>query len=431
MTVNPLDWSLLHGAVPVLLLVAGWVSLLGLAVSGTPRWWTRRVPLAVLVAAALTALIVVAVDHWWHPFPEDLPNDVVRWIAIALLGLCLAAVRLPVLRRRGRVLAPVAAALVVSMAASEVNRHYQEYPTLRAMLAPRTDALPTGRTANTVAVPPGRTLSEVWRPPSGLPAKGTLSSVAVPGTTSGFRARDGYVYLPPAYRADPRPLLPVVVLMAGQPGSPADWVNSGGVQQVLDDFAAAHGGLAPVVVMVDPLGSELGNTLCMDSSLGKVQTYLAQDVPDWVRAHLQTATDRRARSIGGISFGGTCSLQLAVNAPQVYGSFADLSGQSEPTLGSHDETVKEAFGGDESAFDAVDPAHLMARRTFPDTAGLFMVGSADGEFEPQQRQMYAAATAAGMHTEFRTVPGGHNWSTFHAEITVAVPWLARQQGLIR
>ncbi|GAA4850977.1 alpha/beta hydrolase [Kitasatospora terrestris] len=428
---NPLDWSLIHGPVPVLLLIAGWVSLLGLAVSTTRHWWTRRVPCAVVAAAALTVLVVVWVDEWWHPFPEDLPGDVVFWIAVALLGLCLAAVRMPVLHWRGRVVALVAAALVVAMAANEVNRHYQEYPTLRAMLAPKTEALTTGRTEHTVAVPAGKTLSEVWQPPAGMPAKGTLSSVDIPGTKSGFNARDGYVYLPPAYQADPRPLLPVIVLLAGQPGGPADWVNSGGVQQVLDDFAAAHHGLAPVVVIADPIGSTLGNTLCMDSKIAKAQTYLAEDVPDWVRTHLQTATDRRATSIAGISFGGTCSLQLAVNAPQVYGSFADMSGQSEPTLGTHDETVKEAFGGNEAAFEAVDPAHVMARTKFPDTAGLFMVGTDDAEFGPQQHQMYAAATAAGMHTEFQTVPGGHNWSTFHAEITVAVPWLARQQGLIR
>src|SRR5262249_22817598 len=112
-------------------------------------------------------------------------------------------------------------------------------------------------------------------------------------------------------------------------------------------------------------------------------------------------------------------------------SFLDISGQDEPTLGTHDQTVKQAFGGDEAKFDAVDPMHVMSRTRFSDTAGLFVVGAGDGEFGPQQKRMYAAATAAGMHTEFQTVPGGHDWGTFHQGLVIGVPWLAKQEGLIR
>ncbi len=428
---NPLDWSLLHGPVPYALLAAGSGALLGLAVSTSPRWWSRLLPGAVLLAAALTVLLVYAVDHWWRPFPDRLPRTVTVWIGVAVLGLTLAAFRLPALRWPGRAAALVAAALVVAMAANQVNRHYAQYPTLRAMLAPRTEALATGREPVTVTAPPGRTLSEVWRPPAGMPARGTLSSVTIPGTRSGFKARDAYVYLPPAYLTSPRPLLPVVLLMGGQPGGPADWVNSGGLQQVLDDFAAAHQGLAPVVVVADPIGSTLGNTLCMDSRIANAQTYLAVDVPDWIHTHLQTATGRGALSAGGISFGGTCALQLAVNAPQVFGTFLDMSGQQEPTLGSHELTVRTAFGGDEAAFDAVDPVHVMARRSFPDTAALFLVGASDGEFGPQQQVIHAAAVRSGMRTTFETVPGGHNWSAFHLGLARYIPWVAQQTGLTR
>ncbi|GAA2745403.1 alpha/beta hydrolase [Kitasatospora cinereorecta] len=430
-SLNPLDWSLLHGPVPYLLLVLGWCALIGLLVSFTTHWWTRRLPIAVGATVVLTLLIDWIVDDLWQPFAEDLPSDVVFWIAIALFGVCLAAVRMPVLRWRGRVLAVVAAALVVAMGANEVNRHYEQYPTLRAMLAPSTSALTEGKDSQTVSAPAGKTLSEVWHPPAGLPAKGTLSSVAIPGTKSGFKARDGYVYLPPAYKASPRPLLPVLVLMAGQPGQPSDWINSGGMVDVLDSFAAAHQGLAQVVVVVDPIGGSLDNTLCMNSNIAQSQTYLAEDVPNWIHANLQTATDRQAWSIGGLSFGGTCAIQLAVNAPKVYASFLDISGQDEPTLGTHQETVQQAFGGDEAKFDAVDPMHVMSHTKFPDTAGLFVVGASDGEFGPQQQRMHAAATAAGMHTEFQTVPGGHDWGVFHQGLVIGVPWLAKQEGLIR
>lgn len=430
---NPLDWPLTTGVIPYLVLAVGCAALLGLAYSRSRYWWSRRLPGAVLLAAALTVLLRLVVDDWWVPFPDGLPRPTLLWIGVAILGLCLAALRMPPLRLRGRVLAAGGAALVVLMASSGINRQFDEYPTMRVLLNPwigRTDELTTGRVA-AVQVPEGRTLSEVWHAPAGLPAKGTVSTVAIPATKSGFRTQDAYVYLPPAYQANPRPLLPVLVMMAGQPGQPSDWTGTGQLPEQMDAFAAGHQGLAPIVLMVSQNGSQWGNSLCMNSRIAQAQTYLAEDVPDFARTHLQTATGRTAFAIGGLSQGGTCALQLAVNAPEVYGSFLDISGQDEPTLGSRQETVQKAFGGDEAAFDAVDPMHVMARTKFPDTAAAFVVGAGDGEFGPQQRKVHQAALAAGMKATFQTVPGGHDWNTFRAGLGVNIPWLAQQTGLTR
>ncbi len=430
---HPLDWPLTGGVIPLLVLVVGLAALLGLAVSTNRPWWRRRLPAAVLLAGVLSVLLVYTVDDWWQPLPDPLPRRVDLWIGLGVLGLLLAAFRLPGARWRGRVAAIGAALLVLLMAGSQINRHFDQYPTGRVLLAPwlaGTTALPTGSANSTVTAPAGRTLAEVWQAPAGLPAKGTVSLAALPGAKRGFTPRAAYIYLPPAYHADPRPLLPVLVLLAGQPGSPADWVHSGQLADMMDAFAAEHQGLAPVVVAVDPTGSTWGNKLCMDSKLARAQSYLAEDVPNWVHSHLQTATGRGAWAIGGLSLGGTCSLQLAVNAPQVYGSFVDISGQQEPTLGSHGRTVDEAFGGDESAFQAVDPLHVMARQNFPATAASFVVGRGDGEFGPQNRKVYQAALAAGMKAEFTQVPGGHDWTVFRAGLSGQLPWLARQTGLI-
>ncbi|WP_327677366.1 alpha/beta hydrolase [Kitasatospora sp. NBC_00458] len=428
---NPLDWPLTHGPIPYAVLAAGWAALALLVLSRDRRWLGLRPVGAVLLAAAVTGGLKVVVDGWWHPFPEGTPDYVLGWVALAVFALSAAGFRAPLLPGRQRFLAAGGAALVVLMAASQVNRGFDQYPTARVMLAPKTQALTTGKAPEVVTPPAGKVLAEVWQPPAGLPEKGTVSTTAIPGTKSGFEARDAYVYLPPAYQASPRPLLPVLVLMAGQPGSPSDWVNSGGMQERLDAFAAEHQGLAPIVVMVDQIASMWGNSLCMDSRIARSQTYLAEDVPDWIHGHLQTATGRTARSIAGASLGGTCALQLAVNAPDVYGSFIDISGQDEPTLGSHDETVEKAFGGDENAFAAVDPLHLMTTRQYPDTAGVFAVGAGDGDFRPQQEKMHAAAQGAGMKVEFQPIPGGHSWTVFREALDRNLPWLARRTGMIR
>ncbi|MEU8546441.1 alpha/beta hydrolase-fold protein [Streptomyces roseoverticillatus] len=433
---GPLDWSLVSGWIPVALLAVGLCALAVLLFSRRRTWRTRWAPAAVLLAAAATWLLRTAVDDWWQPFPDPLPTGVVAWAGIAVLGVCLAAFRIPLLRPRHWAGAVLAGLLVVLLGASEINRHFDQYPTARSALnswLTKTTSITeaTGRTEPVLRVPAGKTVADVWRPPAGMAERGTLSKSSVPGVRSGFHARGAYVYLPPAYRATPRPLLPVVVLMAGQPGSPDDWINSGRLVDMMNAFAREHRGLAPVVVVVDPLGSQFANTLCLDSRLGDVQTYLATDVPDWIRSHLQVAPARTSWVISGISFGGTCSIQLGVNAPRVYGVVNDISGQEAPTLGSRQKTVDKAFGGDTAAFTAVNPLDVMARQRFPDTKAAFVAGSGDSTYRPQQRKVYEAAVKAGMRAEWVLLPGGHSWQVWRPGLERQLPWISRETGLTR
>lgn len=431
---GPLDWSLLTGPVPVTIAVLGGLALAALCLSRRRNWWLRRGPLAVLVTVAATWLITLWVDDWWQPFPDGLPSTTVLWIGVALFGVFLALFRMPTLRWRGRLGALVAAVLVIVLSSAQINKEFQEYPTLRATPGPwqvKVGGLDPNDTAKekVVAVPAGKTLDQVWNPPANLPTTGTVSTADIPGTVSRFNARDAYIYLPPAYRASPRPLLPVLVLMGGQPGSPEAWISSGGLAGIMDRFAAAHRGLAPVVAVVDPNGSTFGNTLCMDSKIAQAQTYLATDVPAWLHAHLQLAADRKSWTAGGLSFGGTCSLQLAVNAPTVYGNFLDLSGQDEPTLGSRSKTVSDAFGGDSAAFTRVNPLDVMKRTRFPDTAGAVVVGSGDSTYRPQGQKVFAACKEAGMDMTYLELPGGHSWQVWKPGLEQELPWLARQSRL--
>ncbi|WP_216676923.1 esterase family protein [Streptomyces sp. MNP-20] len=429
---GPLDWSLVAGTVPVLLRVLGALGLAVLLWSRQRRWWTRLLPAALVLAALLAFLVPVVVDDWWQPFPDALPTDVVVWIGVALLGVCLALFRMPTLRPRGRAGAVVAGVFVVLLGLGEVNIHYDNYPTPRTLLGPQ-DTVGLREAAGgeepLVEVPPGRAVSEVWRAPAGLPAKGTVSKTPVPGKRSHFAARDAYVYLPPAYQASPRPPLPVLVLMAGQPGAPEDWITSGQLPDMMDEFAAAHAGLAPVVLVVDPLGGSFDNPLCMNSRLGGVQTYLAEDVPRWAAEHLQVASGRAHWAVSGLSNGGTCSLQLAVNAPGRFGSFVDISGQDEPTLGSRKKTVDAAFGGDEAAFEKVNPLDVLARERFPDTSAVFVAGKDDSTYRPQALKAYAAAKKAGMKAELVELPGGHSWQVWRPGLREHLGWLASRTGL--
>lgn len=428
-----LDAPLLSGPLQVVVGAAGVAGGLFLLVRCSRRWWTRTVPAVLLVAAAVTALVAVLIDQVWRPFPDAVPLPV-----LLLVGAVLAAIGLAVLGMRGRrwpgrLGAVVAVLLVVLGSAEGMNVVYREFPTLRTALGlPAVDEIPFTQVPlreQVIGARSGLPLSAIWRPPAGMPATGVVTEVTIPATVSGFAARPAWLYLPPAYLARPRAQLPVLVLLSGQPGSPDDWLNGGRLAERMDAFAAAHDGLAPVVVMPDHLGTPLDNPLCMDSRLGNVATYLSVDVPAWIRETLQVDPKPSGWAIGGFSNGGTCSLQMAVTAPETYPTFVDISGEAEPTLGDHAATVQAAFGGDEAAFAAVNPLDVLAKRKFPDTAGFLVAGQQDTVYMPQAQRVFAACQAAGMDVRLDMKPGGHTFEVWGPGLEDALPWLATRLGM--
>jgi enterochelin esterase-like enzyme len=365
-----------------------------------------------LMSAVLTVVGVWLVDGVRRPFPDSLPVTVCDWLFVTIGAVLLAvgnAWRQSWRRVAGSALAVV---LVTGAAAVGVNEYYGQYPTVRDALG----GLARDQVSLAQAV-------------GGAAGAGRVASVEIPGTVSGFAARAGLVYLPPAYRpGDPRPL-PVLVLLAGQPGSPLDLFTAGRMGQVLDRYAGRHGGRAPVVVVPDDLGGPLDNPLCLDSRLGRVDTYLARDVPDWIRTHLSVDPDPGHWAVGGYSHGGTCALQMAVTHPAVYPTFIDVSGQREPTLGSRDRTVQATFGGDADAYRRVNPLDVLRHTRLPQVHGVLVAGTQDRQYLPQQRAVRAACRSAGMTVEWIELPGGHTWSVWGPGLATGLDRITGHLGL--
>jgi S-formylglutathione hydrolase FrmB len=428
-----LNLSILSGSLPVAMTVIGMVALILLLVRTETQWWSRQVVSSVLATVLLTALLFGTL-HWWRPFPDPLPLHVWSWISIGIFALALGTARATRARHAATALAVVEVACVILLAALQINAYYGYRPTLGSAFGHsgvrQTDFAQIARTRPTLPTAgPRRPLDQTWVPPRGLPGNGQISQVRIPGSRSGFPARPAWLYVPPAYAANPRPLLPVLVLIAGQPGGPEDWFIAGRLASVLDEFASTHSGLAPVVLVPDATGSTLGNSLCLDSRLANAESYLTHDVPDWIRTHLQVDPDTSRWAVGGFSFGGTCALQLAVRAPHLYPTFLDISGQLEPTLGDHTRTVKSAFGGNEQEFAAVNPLAELSHARFPTTEALIAFGANDQEYGPQARRVADAARSAGMTVTFAPIAGGHSWTVAVTALRELLPSVGQRAGL--
>lgn len=427
--------SLFTGWLPVVVTVLGVVAAVFLLIRRLRWWWVWFVP---------GVIVLSAIGAWWvttvvgeNLFAETLPRIIGVWIGVIIAAVGLAIGHLFASRWWDKIVAVLAAVLVVAAAGNQINNHYQQYPTVGDLVGATSDqeinGPPVKTTGSTVPPLPVGPLTQTWTPtgPS-MPAdgKGKVSPIDLPGTESGFNARKGWVYYPPAYFASNPEPLPVLIIIVGQPGDPGDWFLGDRVQSVMDSYAQAHNGIAPIVVSPDPLGSQINNPLCANSSLGQVDTYLAKDVPNAIKNQLLVDTDPKYWAIGGFSYGGTCSIQLATNHPDVYPSFLDISGEVEPTLGSHQKTVETAFGGDEAAFKAINPMDIMSGKQFPNSAGWFIVGENDTDYTPQQQQVYQAAKAAGMDVQYWVSPGtGHDWGTAVAGLAHVMPWLGQRFNL--
>ncbi len=298
-----------------------------------------------------------------------------------------------------------------------VNRHFDYYPTLDDLL---------GRRAADEASIGSLDSSEV-------PTRGKVVQLTIPGTTSGFDARPAQVYVPPAWFEKPRPKLPVIVLLPGEPGQTSDWTRAGFADVTSDAYAKKHRGMTPIIVMADENGSITADSECVNGPVGNVETYLTVDVPAFVEKRFDTATGPQQWAIAGLSEGGSCSAMVALRNPDVYRTFADYSGLLGPRSGDTNaigSTVNDLFHGDQAAFEAHEPSVIMRKHRFPQLGAWFEVGSDDTDPFAAQQELVPIARAAGIDTCSVTIPGGeHTFQVWAQAFRDSLPWIAGRLGI--
>ena len=266
-----------------------------------------------------------------------------------------------------------------------------------------------------------------------LPARGQLFITSIPGTTSGFKAHDAYIWLPPVWFKTPTPSLPAIILLPGEPGSASDWSSSGDADTTADVFAAQHGGVAPIIIMPDPNGFKTVDTECVNSQFGNAETYLAKDIPAFAENNLNVSSASGALAIGGLSAGGTCSAILALNYPDVYKTFASYSGFDAPQYqdDSLNKTIEILFGNSKEDFDQHSPLWLLEHHSdnYRGMGAWFESGLSDPATVAAAKALQPPAARAGIATCITIKPGGHDFVFWSQAFTDSLPWLSWQIGL--
>ncbi|WP_420838666.1 alpha/beta hydrolase [Bifidobacterium amazonense] len=388
--------------------------------------------LAGVVTGAAGLLAAWLISDVIMVFGVSLGWAVIGWAAAGFAALGFVTATAVQARALRRVIAIVMIPVMLVAAAVQVDTVYGEYQTIGSLVgwSPYQSVSQAGIARPTMTVDQWQRLAADGNLPN-MPSTGRLFSERIANTASKFRARPAMVWLPPAALSDTPPKLPVLILLAGQPGSPGRAMQASGITALLNAYAATHNGLAPIVVSPDQNGGDTINSLCADTTkFGKAETYLTKDVPNWIAANLP-ADDAGAKwAISGFSQGGTCSTQLAPRHADLFGTMIAVDGEIAPTSGSVDNMVASYFGGDRSAYESQVPVNALAAHAPSDQAAVLAAGENDTVSVDNVRTIGAAARKAGWDVTELEVPGtGHDWHAVNATLTAALPWWCARVGL--
>ena len=388
--------------------------------------WKQQLLYGLPITLAMVGLAALLVDGL-ALIPYQFPNSYYLWVGLVFLALVVGIIGWTRFRNWRRVVSVLSIALTAAMAGTLINKQYQYYPTLGSLFG--VDA------QNQVSLKQLEDIRAKARADNGgaLPTHGFTIEIPIAGKKSHFAGRNAFVWVPPIWVANEKVKLPVIVLLAGIPGQPSDWTRASMADVTAREFADAHHGLAPIIVMPDENGSFTNDTECVNSPRGQAETYITEDVPDFMRTHFNASRAKGSLAIAGLSEGGLCSLMLTLRHPGEFVAFGDYSGLTSPTVEEAVDpaaTIPVLFGGSQSAYDQHDPLYLLRHQRFPQTAGWFAVGTADHVPLEAQRTLVPLSKGAGILTCSQEVAGaGHTFTFWEGAFRDSLPFLSWRLGL--
>jgi len=237
-------------------------------------------------------------------------------------------------------------ALVLLTAATQLNAQFLFFadwadlrgalgggPTATALNRGATAARATSKTVGGTAAEPAVSLPPL---PLGRVSSSGVISYTVKGPLSGI-VGTVVVQLPPGYSGPGNASVryPVIEAFQGYPGSALFWIDTMNLGGVAAQQAAAKR-MGPALIVSPQVEVPVGvDTECVNGSPGnpQLETWLAQDVPNWVAQTFRVRTDRASWAAIGLSAGGWCAAMVAMLHPAQYAAAIVMSGYFRPEFG--------------------------------------------------------------------------------------------------
>jgi S-formylglutathione hydrolase FrmB len=253
-----------------------------------------------------------------------------------------------------------------------------------------------------------------------------VESVRINGVRSRL-ASHAFVYLPPEYfqAAYRHRAFPAAEVFTGFPGTDLNLLKGLNFPARQLAEVRAHRARPMVLVMMRPSVSYPRDTECTDVPAGpQALTFFAQDVP------LAVATSFRVESRGwgaiGDSTGGYCAAKLAMLHSDTFAAAVTLSGYFH-TL--RDGTTGDLWGGSRVLWNLNNLEWRLGHLPPPPVSVLVTTArdEAGSSGYADSRRFITLAHTAGAPLSVTALVldhGGHNFSTWNAELPQAISWLS-------
>jgi S-formylglutathione hydrolase FrmB len=353
-------------------------------------------------------------------FDPQPPHFLVGWVATGEFGFAATSLTWQVGSRVDRLLRAGCAVVAAVLAAASINAYYGYYPTVSALLGHQArnqiSQAELGQRVRATAT------ASTATPSTSVGQLGVSVPITIPPTRSGFHARGAWIYLPPAWFHSPRPTLPAIMVLHGTPGSPADMLRAGEVDAVSDHFEELNGGRSPILVMPDINGSFGADTECVDTPKVHAETYLVDDVRNYVINRFGADPTPDGWGVVGYSEGGTCAVELALRHSDRFHTFVDAGGPPRVMLRSPTATFRTLFGGSRSVARSYDVAWLLRHHRYDGMAGWITMPTIAAQLR-WTLHIAHLARRSGIDLYVSTTHLGHTYPMFHQVFTDALPWL--------
>ena len=209
------------------------------------------------------------------------------------------------------------------------------------------------------------------------------------------------IITPDSYRT--KRAFPVVYLLHGFSDSYRSWASRGGVGEFADRYD---------MILVMPDGGF--DSWYFDSKISpeyQYETFVSEELVDFVDENYKTICDRTGRAITGLSMGGHGALYLAIRHQDLYGSVGSTSGGVD-IRPFHEQWNIEARLGCYFDFPenwekntVINMTHLIE----PDSLDIIIDCGTEDFFYKVNCNLHEKLLREGIKHDFYTRPGHHNW----------------------
>jgi S-formylglutathione hydrolase FrmB len=188
-----------------------------------------------------------------------------------------------------------------------------------------------------------------------------LASEALRGNPLGDPAeRPLWVYVPPAYDAEPERRFPAIFVIQGMTGQLDMWRNRSAfrptVLELVDRLFADEGCPPALVAFVDCWTSVGGSQFLDSPGTGRYHTYLCQEAVPFVDGRYRTLAAAAHRGIAGKSSGGYGAMVTPMLRPDLFGGLASHAGDALfelcylPEFPQTVRALRDSYGGSYERF---------------------------------------------------------------------------------